>query len=71
MSEPASAPESAAGNLSRRGFIGASTAAAGVLASGAAPASAADANSRLRIGFIGPGGRGFGAQVNTLAKLRS
>lgn len=71
MSEPASAPESAAGNLSRRGFIGASTAAAGVLASGAAPASAANANSRLRIGFIGPGGRGFGAHVKTLAKLRS
>ena len=71
MSEPASAPESAGGNLSRRGFIGASTAAAGVLASAAAPASAANAASRIRIGFIGPGGRGFGAHVKTLAKLRS
>jgi len=67
IAAPASAPES----LSRRGFIGASTAAAGVIATGAAPASAADANSRLRIGFIGPGGRGFGSHVKTLAKLRS
>ncbi|MFY8222470.1 MAG: Gfo/Idh/MocA family protein [Pirellulales bacterium] len=70
MSEPVAVPESA-GNLSRRGFLGASTAAAGALAAGAAPASAANANSRLRIGFIGPGGRGFGAHVKTLAKLRS
>jgi predicted dehydrogenase len=71
MPEPVVAPESTAGNLSRRGFLGASTAAAGALAAGAAPASAANANSRLRIGFIGPGGRGFGAHVKTLAKLRS
>lgn len=70
MPDPVAVPESA-GNLSRRGFLGASTAAAGALAAGAAPASAADANSRLRIGFIGPGGRGFGAHVKTLAKLRS
>ena len=71
MSEPVVAPESTAGNLSRRGFLGASTVAAGALAAGAAPASAANANSRLRIGFIGPGGRGFNAHVKTLAKLRS
>lgn len=71
MSERIAAPASAPESLSRRGFIGASTAAAGVIAAGAAPASAADANSRLRIGFIGPGGRGFGAHVKTLAKLRS
>lgn len=71
MSERVAPPVSAPDSLSRRGFIGASTAAAGVLAAGAAPASAADANSRLRIGFIGPGGRGFGAHVKTLAKLRS
>jgi predicted dehydrogenase len=70
MSEPVAAPESA-GNLSRRGFLGASTAAAGALAAGSAPASAANAASRIRIGFIGPGGRGFGAHVKTLAKLRS
>ena len=36
-----------------------------------APASALGAGDRLRIGFIGPGGRGFGAHVKTLAKLRS
>ncbi|NBW97103.1 MAG: gfo/Idh/MocA family oxidoreductase [Planctomycetia bacterium] len=71
MSERVAPPASAPDSLSRRGFIGASTAAAGVLAAGAASASAADANSRLRIGFIGPGGRGFGAHVKTLAKLRS
>ncbi len=33
-----------------------------------APASAAGANERIRIGFIGPGGRGFDAHVKTLAK---
>lgn len=39
------------------------------------PAFAADAgggsNDRLRIGFIGPGGRGFGAHVKTLCALRA
>jgi len=68
MSEQSASP----GPVSRRGFLGTSTAAAaGTLASAAAPASAANANSRIRIGFIGPGGRGFGAHVKTLAKLRS
>jgi len=68
MSEQSASP----GHVSRRGFLGTSTAAAaGTLASAAAPASAANANSRIRIGFIGPGGRGFGAHVKTLAKLRS
>ena len=37
----------------------------------AAPASSANANERIRIGFIGPGGRGFGAHVKNLAKLRN
>ena len=36
-----------------------------------APASAANANERIRIGFIGPGGRGFGAHVKSLAQLRN
>jgi predicted dehydrogenase len=71
MSEPLTTPDAASASLSRRGFIGVSTAAAGAIAANAAPASAADANSRIRIGFIGPGGRGFGAHVKTLAKLRS
>ena len=30
---------------------------------------AQDSNEKLRIGFIGPGGRGFGAHVKTLARL--
>ncbi|HEX4132143.1 MAG TPA: Gfo/Idh/MocA family oxidoreductase [Pirellulales bacterium] len=58
-------------NVSRRSFV--KTAAAGVAAASAIAAPAAarayGANSRLRIGFIGPGGRGFGAHVKTLAKL--
>ncbi|MCE9605570.1 MAG: Gfo/Idh/MocA family oxidoreductase [Planctomycetia bacterium] len=63
-------------NVSRRNFMktsAATAAAAGVVSSFAAPApaSAADANGRIRIGFIGPGGRGFGAHVKSLAKLRS
>ncbi|HWA96991.1 MAG TPA: Gfo/Idh/MocA family oxidoreductase, partial [Pirellulales bacterium] len=59
-------------SVSRRDFV--KTAAAGVAAASAiaAPASARayGANERLRIGFIGPGGRGFGAHVKTLARLR-
>lgn len=59
-------------DVSRRTFLNASSAAiaAGTLA-GTARASAADANSRIRIGFIGPGGRGFGAHVKKLAQLRA
>jgi len=54
---------------SRRTFL--KTAGAAVAASQiypTAPASAAGANERIRIGFIGPGGRGFDAHVKTLAK---
>jgi len=61
---------------SRRSFLGASAGvvgAAGVVggAGVAAPSSptVANANSRIRIGFIGPGGRGFRAHVKTLARL--
>jgi predicted dehydrogenase len=49
--------------------VGAALAAAGT-AGLAGSARAAAANSRIRIGFIGPGGRGFGAHVKTLAQLR-
>ncbi|HEX4148606.1 MAG TPA: Gfo/Idh/MocA family oxidoreductase [Pirellulales bacterium] len=60
-------------DLSRRSFI--KTAAGTALAAGAlaapAPARALGANDRIRIGFIGPGGRGFGAHVKSLAKLRA
>jgi predicted dehydrogenase len=58
-------------NVSRRDFV--KTAAVGAAVASAfaapAPARALGANDRLRIGFIGPGGRGFGAHVKTLAKL--
>jgi predicted dehydrogenase len=57
---------------SRRTFL--KTAGAAVAASQlypTAPASAAGANERIRIGFIGPGGRGFGAHVKTLARLKN
>lgn len=46
----------------------AASAVAGVVAAPAA-AQAFAANERIRIGFIGPGGRGFGAHVKTLAKI--
>lgn len=58
--------------VSRRGFIQKS--AAGIALAHAATATSAPrlnraVNERIRIGFIGPGGRGFGAHVKTLAKL--
>jgi predicted dehydrogenase len=58
-------------SVSRRNFI--QTTAAGIAATGAvAQAQAAPAensNKRLRVGFIGPGRRGFGAHVHSLVKL--
>ncbi len=63
-------------NVDRRDFLkvtAAGTAAAGAAAAifgATAPTRALGANERLRIGFIGPGGRGFGAHVKTLAKLQ-
>jgi predicted dehydrogenase len=61
-------------DVTRRNFLktsGATTLAAGVIVNpGAAKnARAADANDKIRIGFVGPGGRGFGAHVKTLTKL--
>ena len=61
-------------DVNRRDFLKTSSAAA--VAGTAAVAStkaarAASANERIRIGFIGPGGRGFGAHVKSLAKLRN
>jgi predicted dehydrogenase len=43
---------------------------AGALAARRAVGAAVGANERLRIGFIGPGRRGFAAHVKTLAMLR-
>ena len=60
-------------SVNRRNFI--ATSAAGVTAASTLAATrtsgAAQANDRIRIGFIGPGGRGFGAHVKTLVKLRA
>ena len=59
------------GAVSRRRFIQATGAAAGIAAIGAKTLRAAVAPSeRIRVGFIGPGRRGFGAHVKTLARLR-
>jgi len=61
-------------NVSRRDFLKTSSAAAiagTAAATTSASARAAGSNERLRIGFIGPGGRGFGAHVKSLAKLRN
>ena len=61
----------------RRDFIKTAGATAGAVAAASATVASAspvnelrDANSKIRIGFIGPGGRGFGAHVKTLAKLQ-
>ncbi|HWL11041.1 MAG TPA: Gfo/Idh/MocA family oxidoreductase [Planctomicrobium sp.] len=58
--------------VNRRSFLQTSSVAAGAMTLlSTAPARAQDANQRLRIGFIGPGGRGFGAHVRTLAALKN
>ncbi len=60
-------------NKSRRRFLQSSTAAVAAAGTAALTAkqatAAAGSNDRLRIGFIGPGGRGFGAHVKKLCKL--
>ena len=62
-------------NYSRRDFLKSSAYTAGVLgaasqiAANAAPV-ATSANAKIRIGFVGPGGRGFGAHVKRLTKLQ-
>ena len=62
-------------NKNRRDFIKSSTAAAaatvaaGAITSTASAAKPASLQSKIRIGFIGPGGRGFGAHVKSLSKL--
>ena len=60
-------------DTSRRQFLktsGAVAAAAGSIGIAAKNAKAASgSNDRIRIGFIGPGGRGFGAHVKKLCAL--
>ena len=60
-------------DVTRRGFLktGSAMAAATAVSSLTAPARAAGSNERIRIGFIGPGGRGFGAHVRTLCRLHA
>jgi len=57
--------------VKRRDFLKSSgTSAVAGLAAATARARAAGANQRIRIGFIGPGGRGFGTHVKTLSQLK-
>lgn len=60
-------------DVTRRGFLKTTSAVAAATAVSSlatpVPASAAGSNERIRIGFIGPGGRGFGAHVKTLCNL--
>lgn len=62
-------------STSRRNFIkqsaGAAAAASVVGLSAQRAAAVADSNERMRIGFIGPGGRGFGAHVKSLCELHA
>lgn len=59
---------------SRRDFLKTSAYTAAALGAAARTSAQAanlkDSNSKLRIGFVGPGGRGFGAHVRRLTKLQ-
>jgi len=58
--------------VNRRSFLKTSTVAAGAAALlPTASLKAKGSNETLRIGMIGPGGRGFGAHVKTLANLKN
>jgi len=63
-------------NIDRRDFLKTTGTAAvagsalGGLAVTVSQAKAADSNSAIRIGFIGPGGRGYGAHIGTLKGLQ-
>ncbi len=58
----------------RRDFLKSSAYAAAVLGAASQTSSSAaganDSNSKIGIGFVGPGGRGFGAHVRRLTKLQ-
>jgi predicted dehydrogenase len=60
-------------SVSRRNFIKLGSALAATASTVASPQAsrsyATSPNAKIRIGFIGPGGRGFGAHVKTLSKL--
>jgi predicted dehydrogenase len=58
-------------NVSRRNFIQVGSTIAGATAAVALQSKKvfASANGKIRIGILGPGGRGFGAHTKTLSKL--
>ncbi|HRV09714.1 MAG TPA: gfo/Idh/MocA family oxidoreductase, partial [Acidobacteriota bacterium] len=62
--------------VSRRTFLRTSASAAvistavGTTHAAPAPLTQRGANNRLRIGFVGVGGRGFGAHVRTLSRFQ-
>ncbi|WP_437205996.1 Gfo/Idh/MocA family protein [Planctomicrobium sp. SH664] len=57
-------------SLNRRSFLGSSGYVAGAAAlMSSTYARAAGSNQKLRIGMIGPGGRGFGAHVKSISEL--
>jgi len=56
--------------LKTSGTAAVAASAAASLVSAPAPARAFQSNEKIRIGFIGPGGRGFGAHVKSLAALK-
>jgi predicted dehydrogenase len=59
---------------SRRGFLrqtASAAATASVLSMSVRVKAAPGSNERMRIGFIGPGGRGFGAHVKSLCELHA
>lgn len=55
--------------LKTTGTTAVATSAVASLITAPAPARAEGSNEKIKIGFIGPGGRGFGAHVKTLARL--
>ena len=54
----------------RRSFLKKTATVAAVSLSARSARAAAGSNEKLRIGFIGPGGRGFGAHVKSLCELQ-
>ncbi len=67
--------DSSHSDSSRREFLKASACTAGVLGAAShmaarAAAASTSPNEKIRIGFVGPGSRGFGAHVKRLTKLQ-
>lgn len=67
MTQPNKEPSSRRNFIKQSATVAGAASAVGVAASRAQ--AVAGANERMRIGFIGPGGRGFGAHVKSLCTL--